>query len=152
MTVPIKEVEKDVEQKLYSTEEAAIVARMNGYIGHDIYTFARVHTLADSHDTSDIPEAILNRRKEIVDEVQALVQKILANRNITEKKFTIADYDRYVDEHCELPEFAFMSSLPPTVNKGGWGYFAGILDPLVRGAKFGPSIASSRVDNWRSGR
>ncbi|MCX6791421.1 MAG: hypothetical protein NT149_00055 [Candidatus Gottesmanbacteria bacterium] len=159
MAVPTKEAKPDAspvtppagEQKLYSTEEAVTVARMNGYIGHDIYIFARVHTLEDRHDTSNIPDAILKRRKEIVDEVQALVHKILADRNKEEKKFTAADYDRYIDEHIELPEFGFMSAPPPTLNKGGWGFFAGLLNPLEQGIKIGPSETATRPDNWRSG-
>jgi len=133
-------------------EEAAIVAKMGELINHDIYIFARVHTLEDPHDQVDIPEVILARRKIILDEVQSLVNKILSDRPKEEKQFTPEDYNTYVDKYCDLPEFAFMSCPPVTVNKGGWGYFAGLLNPLEYGSKFSHSEAASRISNWKSGR
>ena len=138
-------------EKIYTDAEAVIVARMNGHIDNDLYIFARVRTLQDPR-VGEIPEATIERRKKIIDEVDALVNNILADRNKEKKTYTQAMFEEFINTHIDLAEYQFLTTIPDSINKGGWGFFSGLLDPLNQGINFGLSAKIPQKSNWKSGR
>lgn len=139
-------------QYTYTPEEAEIVARMWQLVNRDIYQFTRVRTLSDPRGDVPIPDSTMKRRREIIDEVQALVENILGDRNKREKHFTVEDFYSFNDAHWEMPDYAFLQEQPETINVNAWRFFAGLLNPVDIGIKIGPSEAVVHATGWKKGR
>lgn len=120
----------------YTAEEAAIVARIKDHIGGDIANI--IHTAGEQMDNRTLPPDVLAHRRVIVQEIDTLVHLILTDRNKPNKSFTTEQFEDYIDQHIDRPEWAFLTEKLQGLNVNGWGLFHGLLDPLVMGAKIGP--------------
>lgn len=155
MATPVKEIKPETppasaagEQKLYSMDEAAVVAHIKSYVGGDMYLSTILQTADERRDKRVIPESTLARRKEIVREIDTLVHNILADRNNKEKTHSTEDFDRFLDEHFDHPDYQFMGAKVPGINVNGWGLFMGFLNPLENGVKIGPPGQQQTKWKW----